>query len=137
MIGHHVEHLPHSVLAQCSAQPVEGCTVADLRIERVVIDDVVTVRTPRTGLEVRRGIDVAHAQRREIRHQLGRLREAELAIELQAIGGPRHIGAHRRGVRGWQGKLALRAQGAGDRLHGCSPLGADHCAGAHITTPMP
>ena len=68
-------------------------SAADLGIECIVIDDVVAVEASRGGLEIRREIDVAHAQFREIRHERGSLREGEAAVELQAIRGARRVGA--------------------------------------------
>src|SRR2546430_17146135 len=52
------------------------------------------MRTTRAGFEKRRGIKVAYAECLEIRHQRGRLIEAELRRELETVGGERDGGWH-------------------------------------------
>jgi len=74
------------VLAQGFYQLVQFPFGADLRVDRVVVDDVVAVRAARPRLEERRCVEMADPQPREIRHQLDRIGEAELGVELEAIG---------------------------------------------------
>ena len=57
----------------------ESRFAAKFGIERVVIDDVVAVGAAGTRLEERRRIEVADAERFQVRHQRGRGVEAELA----------------------------------------------------------
>ncbi len=59
---------------------------ADRRVQLVVIGDVVAVQAVRARLKIRRRINIAHAQRMQIRHDLARLGKCEPAIELQSVG---------------------------------------------------
>ena len=68
------------------AQAREAVLAAELRIERVVIDDVVAVRAAGARLQKRRRVEMADAERLEIGHERGGLVEAEVRRELQAIG---------------------------------------------------
>ena len=78
---------PHAVRMQRIEKRAEVRLRADFRIEPVVIDDVVAVRRARTRLHDRRGIDMADAKRRKVRHELRGVAKGEPAMELQAIGG--------------------------------------------------
>ena len=64
---------------------------ADLGIDAARIDHVVAVRAAGPRLEERRGVDVADAEAREVRHQRFGVGEAELAAELQPVGGDRRM----------------------------------------------
>jgi hypothetical protein len=66
---------------------LERRAIADFRVKRCVIDDVVAVPASGTRAQVGRTIDVAHAQRGEIRHDRRGVGEGELAVQLQALGG--------------------------------------------------
>jgi hypothetical protein len=81
-VRHHVHHLAHAVRPERNDKPVEVLPGADLGIERAVIDDVVAVQASRAGLEIGRTVHVGDTERGEIRHELGRARKRELAIEL-------------------------------------------------------
>ena len=76
------------------AQAQERLLAAELGIERVVVDDVVAVRAAGARLEERRGIEMADAERLQIRHDRGGVVEAEARRELQAIGRDRNRGRH-------------------------------------------
>src|SRR5271166_1222995 len=88
MVWDKIEDQPHAVRMQRVEKRAEVGLRADFRIEPVVIDDVVAVRRARTRLHDRRSVDMADAQRREVRHQLRRIGEGEPAMELQSISGP-------------------------------------------------
>ena len=62
-----------------------------------MVGDVVAMGAARPRLEERRQIAVAHAELVEIGNQLGRLAQAEIAVELQPIGRARNPQAHARG----------------------------------------
>ena len=86
VVRHHVQDLAHAVRLERVDERFEVLAASDLRVERVVVDDVVAVLAARARLEVRRAVDVADAQAGEVGHELCRLVEAEIAVELQAIG---------------------------------------------------
>src|SRR5262249_727970 len=67
---------------------------AKLRVERIVVDHVISVRAARTRLEKRGSIKMADAKRFEIRHQLRRLVEAEIRSELETVSRERDGGRH-------------------------------------------
>ena len=86
VVGHHVEHQAHAVALHRVDELCELSLGADFRIHAVVVDHVVAVRAPRARFEKRRCVYVAHAQAREIRNERDGVGEAELAMELQAVG---------------------------------------------------
>ena len=59
VVGHEIEDQPEAGVLQRGAQPREAFLAAELRIERVVIDDVVAVRAAGARLEERRGVEMA------------------------------------------------------------------------------
>ena len=59
----------------------------DRGIELVVIGNVVAVQTFRPRLEIRRRITIGDPERVQIGHDFARLREGELAVELEPISG--------------------------------------------------
>ena len=90
---------------------VEILARADLRVERVVIDDVVAVHAAGARAEIGRAVDVADAERGEVGHERGRVLEREVCVELQAIGGARNDRAARAAQRSRaSGNVGGRAQ---------------------------
>src|SRR5690606_16818626 len=68
---------------------LEAFTAAEVRVEGVVVGDVVAVgRTLRRG-EDRRGVEVADAQPFQVGHDRRRLLEGHAVAKLQAVGGDR------------------------------------------------
>ena len=90
VIGHEVEHLTYSVSVQFRNPRVVLLLRTDCLVEFVVIGNVVAVQTVRAGLKIGRRINVAHAERAQIRNDLARLREGEPAVELQPVGAGRN-----------------------------------------------
>src|SRR5581483_3626486 len=95
VIGDEVEDQTEVVLPESGAETLEAGVAAELRIELCVIDDVVAMTRSLARLGERRGIDMADAERLEIRHdRRGRI-EVEIGGQLQAIGrkrdGRRHV----------------------------------------------
>src|SRR6185503_6665957 len=79
-------------------QLLELVAIADLWIERVVVDDVVAVLAARPGAQERRAVQMAETERSQIRHDRARGGEAECAMQLHTVGGarnPRATGARR------------------------------------------
>src|SRR5207253_7309313 len=78
-------------------QPLEGGLAAEFGVERVMIDDVVAVGAALAGFQERRRIEMADAQRLEIRHDRGRCIEIEVGRQLYATrcggdGGRHYLG---------------------------------------------
>ena len=97
VIGDDVEDEAEAMRGQRRGHPVEGRLAADLRIEGIVVGDVVAVRAAGPALEARREVGVAHAEGGEIRGEIGHGLEAEPGPELQAVRGvarPRQGRAH-------------------------------------------
>src|SRR4051794_32988309 len=94
MIGYEVENQTEIVLFQCCAEFCKAIFTAKLRIELGVIGDVVTMRRALARLHERRGVEVADAERLQIRHDARGRFKVEIRGELQAIGGDRNGRRH-------------------------------------------
>ena len=90
VVGHDVEHDAEPGLPAGRDQPVEGLLAAELGVERAVVDDVVAVLAAGRGLQVGRAVQVRHPEVGEVRHDRGRVVEAEVGGELHAVGADRH-----------------------------------------------
>src|SRR5438128_731563 len=93
MIRHDVDHQRHSMLLQHLHQRVEILLGTDIRIERIVVDDVVAMRTAGTRLQKRRCVQMADAESCEIRHDRPRCAKVEISVELDSIRGAWNHGA--------------------------------------------
>ena len=82
---------PMPCAAQRRHQPPQAVLAAELGIDPRRIDHVVAVQRARPRGHDRRGIEVADAERRKIRHQRGRVGEGKARVELQSHGGARHV----------------------------------------------
>ena len=91
MIGDNVEDQSHAVLVERGDKAVELLSAADLRVEGVVIHDVVSMHAAGASLQARRDIAVTDAKCGKIGNNFGRLSKPEVAIELQAIGRERDV----------------------------------------------
>src|SRR6185369_9717309 len=87
VIGDDVQEKPEAVAPKLFVQRVEIVVRAEIGVQRVRVDDVVTVRAPLARLQDRRGVDVADAEPREVAGDTPCVIEGELRIELQAIRG--------------------------------------------------
>ncbi len=94
VVGHHVEELTEPVLPQGADEAREALGPADLRIDLVVRHHVVAVHAAGPRALDRRAIHMAHAQLRQVREDAHRIVEAEVLVELQAVGRPRHTRLH-------------------------------------------
>src|SRR6185369_4082662 len=86
------------VRSQGGRQPDERVLAAQLVAQPVVVADVVAVRAAGGGLEERRGVAVADAERLQVVQQRRRVVEGQPGPELQAVRRaryPRHAGASR------------------------------------------
>src|SRR5579862_904795 len=95
VVGDDVENESHAVFVKSPDKAVEVFGTADLRIERIVIDDVVAMHATRTSFEAGRDVTVADAKGRKIGNDGARLVESKLAVELQTIGRSRNLEASR------------------------------------------
>ena len=95
-------------------QPVEVGARAQLRVQRAMVDDVVAVQAAGARAQHRRHVQVADAERVEVRQQRGRLHETEAGMQLQAVGGTRHTrGLQRHGGCAHAGSRATTADQGG------------------------
>src|SRR5262249_34634973 len=85
VVGHEIENEPNVRGIERSRQAPKRILAAKLRVERIVVDHVISVRAARTRLEERGSIEMADAKGLEIRHQYGRLVEAEIRSELETV----------------------------------------------------
>jgi len=87
VIGDDVEHLPEIGSPQRLGESSVSRRSAELAIHRARVDDVVAVHAAFRGLQVRRAVHVAHAERREIVGDRRGRGEVEAGVELNAVGG--------------------------------------------------
>ncbi len=122
VVRHEIEDVPHAVARAARRQALEVRGAADLRVERVVVDDVVAVRAAGARAKVRRAVQVADAERGQVGHERGGIGEGEAGVELQAIGGARDLRARapRRRCRGASSRRHRRAPAATATRHGAS-----------------
>ena len=113
VVGHQVQDHPHALRAQGGGEPLESVLAPELRVDGVVVDDVVAVGASRSRTQDRRQIAVAHPERGEIGHQRQRVVEGEAAMELEPVGRPGHGRPRgRRGLDGIGGALGGELGGA-------------------------
>jgi len=96
-------------------EAVVGRCAAEIRIECVVIGNIVAVQTARRRSQVRGSVHVGDAEPVEIRRDRGRCVEREQAIELQAIVAS--------GIRGSSDAISgIRRLGCGDAASAAASL---------------
>ena len=86
VVGHDVGNVAHSVTLECIDKALEVLAAADLRIEPAVVDDVVAMAASGTRAQIRRAVDVTHAEGVEIGDERGSVGKREVAVELQPVG---------------------------------------------------
>src|SRR5688572_8838187 len=91
VIRHEVRNMPHTMRPQSGHEGLKVFARADLRIECVVIDHVIAMHAARPRAEVRRAVDVADAEIREVGDQRSSVTKSELRIELNAVSGARNL----------------------------------------------
>ncbi len=96
VIGHNVHYQPHAALLQFRHKATELLLGADLGVQLVVVNNVVSVLTSGTRLQDGGSVAVTHAELFQVRREFARVLKAKTAIELQAVGGERPHSAFRR-----------------------------------------
>src|SRR5271155_4495326 len=91
VIGDDIKNQTHLMFVESNYKTVEVFRSADLRIERVVVDDVVSVHAARSSPEARRNVTVADAERGKIWNDRLGLCKSKIVIQLQAIGCARNL----------------------------------------------
>src|SRR6266853_3055923 len=91
VIGNDIKNQPHASLMKRGDEAVEIFRRANLRIEGVVVDDIVPVHTAGTSLKAGGNITVADADVRKIGNDFGRLIKCEVAIQLKAVSCHRYV----------------------------------------------
>jgi hypothetical protein len=94
VVGHHVQQLAHAVRAQRRDEAREAFLAAQLGVDLVVRHHVVAVHAARARALDGRAVHVAHAQLGQVGQHANRVVEAEVLVELQAVGGARHARLH-------------------------------------------
>src|SRR5262249_51499441 len=94
VVRHEIENEPNVRRIERSGQAPKRILAAELRVERIVVDHVISVRAARARLEERGSIEMADAKGLEIRHQRGRSVEAEIRGELETVSRERDGGRH-------------------------------------------
>ena len=87
-----IDDLPEAVLVQSGDELIKILARADGGIQLIVIADVVAMQAVRARAEKGRRIDVADPEIAQVRHEVARLAEGEVLVELQAIGRRRDAG---------------------------------------------
>ena len=82
VVRHEIKNEAHVGARQRCGEPRESFLAAKLGIEHVVVDDVVAVRRAGACLQERRRVEMADAERLQIRHDRGGFVEAELRRKL-------------------------------------------------------
>src|SRR5262249_23476592 len=108
VIGNDVEDVPHPLFAQRGREGGVTGLVADLGIERAMIDDVVAVLAAGPCLQVGRGVAVRDPEIVQVRHQRSGIAEAELAVQLESI--------RRLGTWALRGRLGSMVEQAVDQV---------------------
>jgi hypothetical protein len=85
MVGNDVEDLAEAELAQPLAEALMTGCASKLFIDGTVVDDIVTVHAAGRGLEIRRTVDVADAERLEVLRGGRGVVEGETFVQLQSI----------------------------------------------------
>ena len=106
VIGHDVEDQPQARRGERRRQGAQAFLAAQLGIDARGVDHVVAVLRARPRRGDGRGVEVADAEPREVRHQGLGIGEGEAAMELQAQRGAR---GHRR----WRRMISTRWRTAG------------------------
>ena len=110
MVGYEIEHLPETAVAERRHHGTERRFVAELWVELAMVYNIVPMSASRPRFEVRRGVDVADAEPRQIVSESCGIPEPEPLMELQAVRRPRDRRCTRfRHVRSFRQELVHRA----------------------------
>ncbi len=86
MIGDKVQDLAQPVSFHSGHHPIEGCLVPQFGIERVMVNDIVSVRTSWPRFQPGRRVDVADTQPGQVRSELCGLVKSKILVKLQPVG---------------------------------------------------
>jgi len=90
VIGHEVDDVLQAGLAHRVGEPGIGLGPAGLRIQLVVVGDVVAVGAAGFGGEGRRAVDGTQSEALQVGNDLLRRAEREGGMDLQPVGADRH-----------------------------------------------
>src|SRR5262245_1176713 len=94
VVGDKVEDEPDVGRGERRAETIEGGSAAELRIERAVVDYIVAMGASGARLQNGRSVEVADAERPQIRNDSGGVVEPEGRRELEPVGCERDYGRH-------------------------------------------
>jgi hypothetical protein len=100
VVGHDVKDDPEAGGFACLPQPHQGCFAAELRIDRLMIGDVIPVLAPGGGGEPRRAVEKRNPEIREVGDDRGRVVEPELRGQLNPVCAGEHRSPRNAGPRG-------------------------------------
>jgi hypothetical protein len=80
-----VEDLAQTEFSERAAEPTVRSPAAQLRVEGLVVDHVVSVKTSRSGLQIRRTIYVRYAELTKIVRDSGSRVEREVLVKLETV----------------------------------------------------
>jgi hypothetical protein len=89
MVGNKIQHLAHTIILEFADQFLQLFITADLRIQLVVVSNVIAVRAASPRLKNGRRINVGDAESMQVSGQPSRVLKAKARMELQAIRGKR------------------------------------------------
>jgi hypothetical protein len=110
VVGDHIKNVPHAMLVERGDKFAISRLTTQLRIDLVVIAQIVAMGAVSFGPQIRRAIDMADAQLVQIGNDCGGVAKRELAVKLQAVGRQwarlalRNLLDHLQGDREWSGR---------------------------------
>src|SRR5437762_3249838 len=107
MVGYEIEHLSETGVAKRGDHLTEVRRIAELWVELAVVYDVIAMGAAGPCFQIRRSVDVADAEPRQIGSEGCGIPEIKSFVELQAVGRPwdrcwtglRHVRLFRRRFR--------------------------------------
>ncbi len=121
VVRYDIQHEAHAVRCQGVGKTQEILWTANFLIQRIMIDNVVTVRAAFAGLEDRRSIAMADPETGQIRKNGCGIIEGEVLVKLQTISGAWDGDCRIGGLSAWQRRTRFaqgREQAADVRIFG-------------------
>ena len=85
VVRHKVDDVRHPGASDCGAETAMGVFASKLRVDLVVVPDVVPVRAAGSCREIRRGVAGADPQSLQIWNYAGRVAQSERGVQLEAV----------------------------------------------------
>ncbi len=85
VVGHDVEYLAEADFAEPAAESLMRRAAAEFLVDLAMVDDVVAVHAVGRGLQIRRAVDVADAERAQVVGNCRGIVEREAFVQLQTV----------------------------------------------------